>query len=260
MTHTHLLSLTKINPLKPVLVAHWNLTLLQIPWFTYPPSIQFQIGTFQLYRQEVLKYKYLRNPIVISLITMRHNFIHRLHCCKKWLGPPRCGPTVTMKPVNQLGWCSFQIHLSQCTENTFVILARKHNTLAQWERRACIIKVLPWLSHRSTFRHMALIWVYMEVNTFFCLHSNNISCSVPVFVVPWLSNHAVLGKYYSYISFVSMTKSVRMRNSCKNRVVQLQEMSLHKMNDINEALGFYIPDKTCFEQTIALQLYLKGVN
>lgn len=57
-----------------------------------------------------------------------------------------------------------------------------------------------------------------------------------------------------------MTKSVRMRNSCKNRVVQLQEMSLHKLNDINEALGFYIPDKTCFEQTVALQLYLKGVN
>lgn len=51
-----------------------------------------------------------------------------------------------------------------------------------------------------------------------------------------------------------------MRNSCKNRVVQLQEMSLHKLNDINEALGFYIPDKTCFEQTVALQLYLKGVN
>lgn len=101
-THTHLLSLTKINPLKPVLVAHWNLTLLQIPWFTYPPSIQFQIGTFQLYRQEVLKYKYLRNPIVISLITMRHNFIHRLHCCKKMAGPTQMwaySHNETSKPV-----------------------------------------------------------------------------------------------------------------------------------------------------------------
>lgn len=161
-THTHLLSLTKINPLKPVLVAHWNLTLLQIPWFTYPPSIQFQIGTFQLYRQEVLKYKYLRNPIVISLITMRHNFIHRLHCCKKWLGPPRCGPTVTMKPVNQLGWCSFQIHLSQCTENTFVILARKHNPLAQWERRAYLIKVLPIVVLSDTWLWFEFTWRLMR--------------------------------------------------------------------------------------------------
>lgn len=57
-----------------------------------------------------------------------------------------------------------------------------------------------------------------------------------------------------------MRKSVWIRNGCKNQVVQLQEMSLHKMNDINEALGFYIPDNKYFEQAVALQLYLKGVN